>query len=289
MGEFRQLINRKINLLESAPEMFTDSTRDAQKRIYRRILDLAAQLDVDAAGNIRQTNENVRRINQIVESLSDEIFRGEYEKSMNAYIRSYSETASIDNSYFRNAFGQDFTFKSFYDTITKQAQENVLGQLGRNGIDVNFMQPMKKILNQAVTSGQKFGDAVDSLKLFIQGDGIRLGRFESYVKQIAHDGLAQFNASYTQAIAKDIDVQWYHYVGGLIKDSREFCQAAVKKQWFNITEIEDLPIHSQKILGVRNPWDGQIPGTNPGSIITYRGGYNCAHEWMPVAEAFVPR
>ena len=278
-SELKTLIDRKITLLEASPERFNDIVAESQKKIYRQLLDLLSSLDIDPEGNIKTTKANFSRLNQIVDSLQDKIFDGKYEEALSAFSDDFNKTASQSDNYF-NESDFDFKEKPIYKELVKQAQSNVLEMLGRNGIDVNFLQPIKNILNQSVTTGIKFSDAVDQLNLFIKGSPERLGRLESYVKQIATDSLFQFDSSYMKKLGEDVGAEWWRYVGGTIATTRPFCIQQTEKEWFTTEEVEEL---------ANRQWAGKIPGTTASSIFSLRGGYNCRHTWIPVSEALVPR
>ena len=217
-SELKTLIDRKITLLEASPERFNDIVAESQKKIYRQLLDLLSSLDIDPEGNIKTTKANFSRLNQIVDSLQDKIFDGKYEEALSAFSDDFNKTASQSDNYF-NESDFDFKEKPIYKELVKQAQSNVLEMLGRNGIDVNFLQPIKNILNQSVTTGIKFSDAVDQLNLFIKGSPERLGRLESYVKQIATDSLFQFDSSYMKKLGEDVGAEWWRS-GRAVSSSR---------------------------------------------------------------------
>ena len=111
-------------------------------------------------------------------------------------------------------------------------------------------------------------DAVEQLHTIHARDrsGNNLRR---YAYQQVHDGLMQFNGSFTQAKAQEAGLTHYEYYGSLVRDSRDWC-VGLAGQVLNQDEIREKWANSS--------WQGKAPG----DPFVVRGGYNCRHHFMPV-------
>ena len=94
-----------------------------------------------------------------------------------------------------------------------------------------------------------------------------------------HDAFAISDRTYSEAVAAATGVQFYRYLGGLVRDSREFCITRQGKVW----HIEEI-----KSWGRLKSWDGRNPATNADTITQYLGGYNCMHVLVPLPLTRVP-
>ena len=147
-----------------------------------------------------------------------------------------------------------------------------------SGIDQYVIEPVDKILTQNVTVGGAFDDLTEALKTEILGDAERLGTYERYTTQITRDALNQFNSNYNQSVGNDLGFEFYQYQGGVKSNTRSYCRVRAWK-YYHIKEIQtEIP----------EDWSGKIPETNSSNILTYRGGYNCRHQYRPVPIQVVP-
>ncbi len=90
-----------------------------------------------------------------------------------------------------------------------------------------------------------------------------------YAHQQVHDGLMQFNGSFTQAKAQEVGLTHYEYYGSLVRDSRPWCVS-----------------HAGRVMSqdeIRKAWaNSSWQGKSSGDPFVVRGGYNCRHHFMPV-------
>ncbi len=91
-------------------------------------------------------------------------------------------------------------------------------------------------------------------------------------------GLAIVGRERINDVAQDLGLEWYRYIGGVIRTSRDFC---VERDggYYHKSEVEEW---------ADEDWDGKIPETDASTIFSYCGGYNCRHDLIPVHESSVP-
>ena len=124
------------------------------------------------------------------------------------------------------------------------------------------------------------------LQDFTLGKKGELGALHRYSKQIATDSINQFNASYNSSITKSLGFTWYRYVGRLKDTSRPICVGAIHQRYFHVSELADFA--NGILASGRVSTAGMVKGTNGNNALTYRGGYNCNHQFRGVTTRSVP-
>ena len=83
-----------------------------------------------------------------------------------------------------------------------------------------------------------------------------------------NDVVMQFDGAFTKGRATRAGIQRFRYEGGLIRTSRDWCS---QHQGAEYTEEE-----------IRDLWNDNWAGKEPGDPFVVRGGYNCRHFWVPI-------
>ena len=85
------------------------------------------------------------------------------------------------------------------------------------------------------------------------------------------EAVMKFDGAYTAGQAKRRGITRWRYDGGVIDETRDWCQEHVGNTY---TEAEIYE------LWENNDWGGK----EPGDPFIVRGGYNCRHFWTPIEE-----
>lgn len=181
--------------------------------------------------------------------------------------------------------------KTLFKDLLEFSKQSALVNLLESGIDSNFIVPMLDKLRSNVINGSNITDIVDELKLFIIGSREISGSLERYVKQVSHDSLIQFSRTYEQTVTKELGLEFYRYVGTLIRDSRPFCQEFINK-YFHKKEVEDMGRGINPLTGAsltQAQRQGRISGTNESNIFINAGGWQCRHSFTAINTQFVPK
>jgi hypothetical protein len=152
-----------------------------------------------------------------------------------------------------------------------------------DGLQEQFVQPIKFLLMQQVVSGSSVQDSKQLLKKWADGDltkgdettmGRQTPNLTTYSTQLARDTAFQYNGTINQIIADVYGLDHFIYVGNLVKDSRPLCKHLVD---------EDRPIAFDELPPLIKEYPtGLIPGTDKDNFVVYRGGYNCRHTVTPI-------
>lgn len=274
---------KKLSQLITKSEVkFSEGIDSSETSIFNSILAETKELDIDRNGNVKQTAKNLKVVRSISKKLRSLIVTPAYEKKVNSYIKSFTDIEKTNNEYLEQfeGFNPD---KAIYAGVKESSLLSVEASLLHSGVDDAMVTPIREILTRNVTTGGSISDFQDELRLFIKGDPERLGKLERYTTQIVNDALNQYSANQLLTVSEDLKIKWYKYVGTTKDTTRKFCKQRVGKYWTKC-EIErwGSPTKAPKT------WSGRIPTTNKTNIFTYRGGYNCNHQFIPVLEAVVP-
>lgn len=275
-----------VNEINDKIEQFMNGLPDLARSSYKDIQGLLNQLKLDASGNIRVSVENLRLINRIKIRLQDRIISDAYIGKLNDLSSSFNDVSKMQSQYFADVFS-DFEAPEVINEMRRVSLNSTLESLSESTINNTVIQGAMDILEEDIISGASFMDMNEKLKDFMVGNKDVDPKLVSYSKQVLTDSLNQYTANYQKLVTDDLGLKWYQYVGPLVAASRPICDALVKKEWVHETELGGI---SRGIVdGKKVGTEGMIPGTNSRNFQSNRGGYNCNHLLVPVAEEAVPK
>ncbi len=277
--------------IEGAILSFNKSVPKSQQNIYDNILLLIKDLEV-RDGKVLNNSHNLKLIASIHRKIEKAVINDEYVGRVKEFVKAYDTIDKLQKQYFKS-LTSTYSAPEVIREFKKLSVSSTIDGLMEAGIEANLTNPIRDLLIQNVTTGVSYSDLNDQLKNFIIGNSETDGRLLKYTQQITTDSLNQYSANYTHLVAENLGLEWGMYLGSLKKTSRAFCKALVDKKYVHISELpkiitglidgKQVPIYKKTGL----PY-GMIPGTNAFNFKTYRGGYNCNHQWMPVPKEVVP-
>jgi len=289
MASFDDLVKQKIKLLETVPDSIATAAERAQREAWRKISPLLAEMDVDANGNIAQTEDNIRRIGGITDELNKVLAGGEYKAAVQSFLASIDEGVQLTDDIAKKI---DRTFQP--DNVQKQllaiSKQNAINAFFGSGLRENVTQPFLEQLTANVAARAPLNQAVKALQGVIEGTDTTDGRLLANVRTTANTAQAIADRSYAAAVNDELGIEYFQYLGGEIPTTRPFC-AHREGAIYHRKEIEAWGDgkNSAGINDIRNgTWDGRIDGTDSRSIFTFVGGWNCRHYLVPVIKQKVP-
>ena len=289
MASFDELVARKIKLLETVPETIITAAKKAQRDAWRKLSPLLAEMDVDATGNIRQTEDNIRRIGLITEELNKVLAGGEYKDAVQSFLSSIDEGVQLTDDIAKKI---DSNFQP--DNVQKQllaiSKQNAINAFFGSGLRDNVTVPFLEQLTANVAARAPLNQAVKALQGVIEGTETTDGRLLANVRTTANTAQAIADRSYSAAVNEELGIEYFQYLGGEIPTTRPFCEHR-EGAIFHRKEIEAWGDgkNSAGINDISNgTWAGRIDGTDSRSIFTFVGGWNCRHFLVPVIKQKVP-
>jgi hypothetical protein len=289
MASFDELVARKVKLLETVPESIVTAAEKAQRDAWRKLGPLLAEMDVDATGNIRQTEDNIRRIGLITEELNKVLAGGEYKDAVQSFLSSIDEGVQLTDDIAKKI---DSNFQP--DNVQKQllaiSKQNAINAFFGSGLRDNVTVPFLEQLTANVAARAPLNQAVKALQGVIEGTETTDGRLLANVRTTANTAQAIADRSYSAAVNEELGIEYFQYLGGEIPTTRPFCEHR-EGAIFHRKEIEAWG-NGENSAGINDisngTWAGRIDGTDSRSIFTFVGGWNCRHFLVPVIKQKVP-
>lgn len=295
MGKIDENIDLVSDKIEDELNKFLKGVDKSQKGIFNRLLAIVKGVETDDLGNIKQTVKNLKLLGKIRKTIENEIITEAYINRVDSLSNQFPAIAELNNRYFKTIEAAFNPNRELFKEVIKNSVNSIRVSLLESGISENVINPIVRIVDDSVTNGATFSDMVDELRIIIKGDSERLGGLMRHSKQITQDALNQFNATYNETIARDLDLEWYFYSGGKRRTSRPFCKKYAGR-YFHKKEVEDFgnkkDLDGTGLCGGSKKSDlcaGRVKATNKSNIFKYRGGHNCRHIYKPTLVDSVPK
>lgn len=278
MATVQQLINERVARLSRAPEALVTQAEKLQRGILQKLLGELAGLTREGDA-IARSAENLTKAAEITAQLQQVLTGREYLTILTEFASEFEASKKTSDRLFRLTF-PDFQPSELADLTLATAKARAVDQLAGATATTNFLEPLRGALEQAVTSGASWTETLKTMSRLVVGDEEYQGKLARHVKQVAWDALATADRSYNDAVAQELDAEWFLYSGTELPTTRDFCRERVGK-YFTRAQIESW---------ASLDWDGKMAETtNANTIFQNLGGWNCRHILVPVSAAAVPQ
>ncbi len=284
------LISQIFDSMQNSIDSVEKSIPSIEKAIFDELSVEVSKLET-VNGNIKTSVSNLKQVQKVKSKLNSIILNDNYKQDVNTYLNSFNDTKTLIDSYFSTIVsdfnGKSELFKAILSNSVEVTTESLLGA----GVSNDIITPISDYLSKSVTSGSNLTELIQNLKIKIIGDSENLGYLMKNVKQIATDSLNQYSANYIKTVSDDLGLKWFKYQGGKKSSSRCFCLERVDKYWY-ISEVQhwgETPSLWNTCKTKLHKGGGRINGTDATTIFTYRGGWQCNHQIIPVSERNVPK
>jgi len=289
MPTLDELLKAKQKRLESVPDKFVSNIERVQLHLLDSIEVILAQFDVDGDGFFEITEANMSKAAELDVLLREALDRSEYAEAITEFAKQYNVQIGFNNAYFSQAF-KGFEASEIGKQVVAQAQRNAVNLLLNSSPESDFIIPIKSQIENAIITGSRFRETLDTIRTITVGDDAVEGKIKSYSKLLSQSSFAVADRSYASAVAEQMGAEWFKWSGGEIKSTRPFCGERFNK-FYCKKEIE-LWGDGQKTSGYDWPeggkWAGEMDGTNARTIFSTAGGWGCLHSVMAVSVYIVP-
>lgn len=267
------------SLILSSDSRYVKAMQQIQADLYNQLSAILKDLELDNSGYLKQNSIN-RKILNDAESKIKEVFTDtKYTTSVSNYVHTITKVDLLNVEYF-TAIDEAFSPKRiFLKNLQAETIAGINNYILQDGLQSQVIQPLVQVLNQNVNSGGQFAGFLEQVQTYVKGNSDVEGRALSYSRTYLRDSLFTYSRTYQQSITADLGLEWYFYSGGLIDSSRTFCVERAQK-YYHHKEIESW---------ASLDWAGKKQGTTESSIFLFAGGWNCAHQIIPVSAIIVPQ
>jgi hypothetical protein len=283
VASLRDIVKEKIALFDSAPDKMGTATEKVQLKIWKELLPVINDLEVDATGNIIQSDNNVARIGIIADKLNEALAGKEYQAVIKTFLNSIDEGVVLTNEVAQK-FDPAFEPTAAQTKLLQISKTNAIDTFIGSGLKNNVTQPFVEQLVTNISARAPLRDTINALQGVILGTDANDGFLLRHIKTTALTAQAVADRSYSAAVNETIGAIYFEYLGGEIPTTRPFCQHR-EGEVFHRDEIQQWGrgINSGGINDiVDGTWAGRIEGTDSRSIFTFVGGWNCRHYLVPI-------
>ncbi|HBE42020.1 MAG TPA: hypothetical protein DDW27_12600 [Bacteroidales bacterium] len=288
------ILNRKQEFINANRDKLEKSVIKIQDKFLSQLLsEIIPDLEIEN-GLIKDSTHNYRILSGL-----DRVYKDFTAVSNALLIPQITKTITgineIGRDYFKVVMNESMTLrfdKVLQATINKMSIR--IGLKDGKSISGGFLDSVikdnstltnvKNYVTKSVTGQIDSKEFIKGLSKMVTGDE-KMGLMERQYQRYAYDLYQQYDRAYNTSLAKEFDMRYFLYQGGLIEDSRDFCVAHNNKVW-SIDEAADWDRWM--------PWMGEYP---PGYEIKQKdhyeipsylgypgyqpmtdfGGYNCRH------------
>lgn len=261
LSQLKQIEKLRIAAINSGLEAFEANILRVQNNLMKAVINFLS--DLKKPGGVISANiENIAIVIASNKKLNQELINAGYGELVEKYVA--ESNIVIENA--RKRLGIFGFKKPFTETdvkiigLIKANMTDKFGVIGETAIDGIVDQ-----LRQGVLGNSSYKTMVSNLTDSIIGTDVRGGLLRRYASVYAHDSIMELDQSVNLMAGNNFNAQHFLYSGPFDQVTRPFCQARVGKVF---TKAE--------INGMQND-----AGTD---VWMTRGGWNCRHIWIPIAE-----
>ncbi len=274
-----ELSSRVDDIITKSEKVFLGQINRTQKALFEQMQLLLNRLELSGDGTIIQNQANRAILAKGGEYFNRAFNQSGYYESLGGFVDDIVSITAANEAYF-TVLLDTFTIDAQYlNSLQKQTITQLESLLANEGLESQIKGPILNILNQNINTGAAYSDLQKQIREFALGDGEREGKLKRYANQITHDALYNFSRALQEAVSANAGLQFIEYLGGLMKDSREFCIERAGK-YYHKREVE---------LWANEDWQGKRPDTTESTIFIYAGGFFCKHQLVYVSEFVVPK
>lgn len=165
-----------------------------------------------------------------------------------------------------------------FELTKKIVVDEITDQLLNNGLNQNFVQPLRDLIYQNVSGGLSLSDAKTQIRQFIKGGGDQSGKLGRYIEQTAQQATDAYSGAINQKLLETFDYDALLMTGSLIDNSSPQCKYVVNELGGRIKE-SDWP--KVKAIAEKN---GLIEGTTFDNLPVLKLHYGCRHSFYPILD-----
>jgi hypothetical protein len=164
-----------------------------------------------------------------------------------------------------------------FETVKKVIQDEIIDKMLDNGLNQNFVQPLRDLVFQNATSGLSLADAKVQLKEYINGGKDVSGKLGRYLEQTAEQAVDSYSGMINKKLLENFEYDGLLMTGSLIDNSSPQCRFVIDELGGKITR-ENWPL-VVKHVGKNAQL---IEGTTFDNLPVNRLHWGCRHSFYPV-------
>lgn len=164
-----------------------------------------------------------------------------------------------------------------YETAKKVVIDEIIDKMLDNGLNTNFVQPLRDLIYRNVSGGLSLSQARADIKEYIQGGKDVSGKLGRYIDQTAQQATDSYSGTINAKLLQEFNYDALLVTGSLIDNSSPQCRFAINELGGKITR-ENWP-QVVAHVGKNAPL---IEGTTFDNLPANRLHWGCRHSFYPV-------
>jgi hypothetical protein len=222
-------------------------------------------------------NENaLRALNKFADDfLGAFTENSKYKGAVGGYLKNFKSIADVMDEFHKSNGVRDIK-QARLGAVQEIVVNEILNRYSANGLNAGFVQPLRELLFNNVTSGLSKKDAMAQLRDYIESGQDQSGKLGRYLEQTAQQGVDSYTAAVNVRITQTFKIDTYIMSGSLIATSSPQCRYVIEKLGGLIDRTTWPKV---KAIAEKN---GLIEGTTFDNLPINKLHWGCRHEFTPV-------
>ncbi|MEJ7611366.1 MAG: hypothetical protein WKF88_09345 [Ferruginibacter sp.] len=199
----------------------------------------------------------------------------EYRGAVTSFVKRLPEIGNVIKLFQENTNLVDWG-KMDIEPTQKLVINEILQSYTDNGLNTEFVQPLRDLLYQNIVAGTSVKEARKTLEDFIKGGGDSSGKLKRYLTQTSQQAVDAYTGAVNKKLMETFDFPYVIMSGSLISTSLPQCVYGIKVLK-GIISKEDFE-KKLKPIAEKHAW---ITGTTFQNLDFNKLHYGCRHEFTP--------
>lgn len=199
----------------------------------------------------------------------------EYNGAVSGMIKDLPKFSKLMQQYQEETNGISWA-KANVAPVQKLVVNEIIDAYSENGLNQNFVQPLRDLLYQNIAAGTSVKDAKESLTKFVKSEDGKDSKISRYITQTSQQAVDSYTGIINKKLMDTFDYGYLQMSGSLIKTSAPQCVKGINGYEGLISE--EVFENVLKPLGEKN---GLIAGTDFKNLPFNRLHWGCRHEFTP--------
>lgn len=268
---------KKLNELKAkAEKSIVADMPSIEKMAYQLAVDYIDQNLDTKDGKIIPNENALRALNKFADDYLGAFTESkQFSGAVAQYLKNFKSIADIMEEFQKSSGLRDIK-QARLGAVQEIVTNEILNRYSANGLNAGFVQPLRQLLFNNITSGMNKKEAMAQLRDYIESGKDTSGKLHRYIEQTAQQGVDSYTGAVNVRIMETFKIDTYIMSGSLIATSSDQCRYAIEKLG-GVIERKNWP--KLKELAEK---DGLIEGTTFENLPINKLHWGCRHEFTPV-------
>ena len=267
---------KKLNELKAKGERASvHQLKDIEQQIVDIIRDFVDEKIDTKDGKIVPNDKAKKALNDFSDTVTKAVTElSDYKGNVGQFLKNFKDIGSLMTE-FQEGNGVNVK-QARLGPVQEIVTNEIINRYSENGLNKHFVQPLRQLLYQNITSGTNKKEAMAKLKDYIASGQDKSGKLGRYLEQTAQQAVDSYTGAINTRIMQTFSIDTYIMSGSLIDTSSKQCKYAIN-ELEGIIDRKDWPK-----LKTMAEQDGLIEGTTFDNLPINKLHWGCRHEFTPI-------